>query len=172
MVDQVAGRRDDRELEASFSRETPATTARVRASRAAGRGRSRAGERAVTRAGGSDRHTGVPAGVRDEGTRTGAAAGLLPLLLFDVFRWLAELVATALEIPGVRITLLAIVLAGVFYATRVAAWLQIAGSWLRMAAMIGGVAGLAIVAGMATGAIAVDVATLVGLLEELLEVLQ
>jgi hypothetical protein len=95
----------------------------------------------------------------------------VPLLLFDLFRWLAELVSTLVGMPGVRIGLLAVVLGGVFYASRLAGWMEVAGSWLRMTAVIGGVVGFAIVLGMASGAVAVDVAAVRGALEALLEVL-
>jgi hypothetical protein len=94
-----------------------------------------------------------------------------PVLFLGFFEWLAELLAAVLEIPGVRVGLLAVVLGAVFYASRIAGLLQVAGSWLRMAAVIGGVVGFAIVLGMASGAIAVDVAAVRGVLEALLEVL-
>lgn len=160
--------KDDR-LEVEFSREKTSRSPGGRSSRGAGRRRSRARERAFTRAGSSDRSPGVPAGARAE--RGERALGVAPVLFLGVFRWLAELLASALEVPGVRVGLLAVVIGGAFYASRLAGLLQVAGAWLRMAAVIGAVVGLAIVLGMATGAVSVDVAAAWDMVAGLLEVL-
>lgn len=98
-----------------------------------------------------------------------SVGAVAPLLFLGVFEWLAELLSALLGITGVRVGLLAGVLAAVIWAARLAGWMQVAAAWIRMAAVIGGVVGIAVVVGMATGAIAVDVATVVGAVRSLLE---
>lgn len=139
-----------------------------RSSRASGSRRARVRERDFTRAGGSDRHTGVPPGARGGGRERAVVA---PLLVLGVFEWLAEFLASVVGVDGVRIGVLAVLLAAVVYSTRLAGWLKLAGSWMYMTAIVGAFFGVLVILGMASGAVSIDVAAAWELVAGLLEVL-
>lgn len=139
-----------------------------RDSRAPGSRWSRARDGEFTRACSSDRRTGVPPGARGGGREHAIVA---PLLVLGVFEWLAEFLASVVGVDGVRIGVLAVLLAAVVYSTRLAGWLKLAGSWMYMTAIVGAFFGVLVILGMASGAVSVDVAAAWELVAGLLEVL-
>lgn len=161
----------DRVDDVAFLNENSSRDGGGRCSRAAGSRRARARGGATYRARGSDKRAGVPPRGRDGGREHANTAIVAPLAVLGVFRWLAEFLTSVVGVDGVRIGVLAVLLAAVVYGTRVAGWLKLAGSWMYMAAVLGALFGAFLVLGMASGAVSIDAAAAWELVSGLLEVL-
>lgn len=86
-------------------------------------------------------------------------------MIYELLVWLLE----TFGIHGPFILAGVAILVGVYYARELAGFLRLAGAWLTMIAMIGGLFGAVLVGGLAVGAIDLDSSVITQLVDMILK---